>query len=185
MIKPWPKLSSTPKGDYRIFQVRSDVKTSPRTGHQHDFYVLECVNWVNVVAVTPDEHIVMVEQFRHGSETIELEIPGGMMNPGEPSPVEAGCRELREETGYEGEAGVLLGEVFPNPAIQNNLCYTVMVPNCTMKHATEFDHGEDIFTRLVPVKDIPGLIASGKIKHSLVVVALYHYELWKRGKGKG
>ena len=56
------------------------MKVSPRTGKEHDFYVLNCNNWVNVVAITPDDHVVMVEQYRHGSNTVELEIPGGMID---------------------------------------------------------------------------------------------------------
>jgi len=98
MIHPWPKISSKKVGDFRIFQIRSDVRRSPRTGAEHDFFVLECVDWVNVIALTPDDQLVMVEQYRHGSDTVELEIPGGMMDPGEHSPVACGVRDLREET---------------------------------------------------------------------------------------
>ena len=78
MIKPWPKIGSKPLGDFRIFSLRTDRKISPRTGAEHDFYVIESVNWVNVVAVTPDQQLVMIEQYRHGSNTVELEIPGGI-----------------------------------------------------------------------------------------------------------
>ena len=86
------------------------MKISPRTGKEHDFFVLDSVNWVNVIAVTPDQQLVMVEQYRHGSNTVELEIPGGMMDPGETDPVATAVRELREETGYEGENARLLGK---------------------------------------------------------------------------
>ena len=74
----------------------------------------------------------------------------------------------------------MLGEIFPNPAIMNNTCHTVLVRNCVLRHPVEFDPGEDIITRLVPVAEIPGLVASGKIRHSLVVVALYYFELGQR-----
>ncbi|HEX7471219.1 MAG TPA: NUDIX hydrolase, partial [Verrucomicrobiae bacterium] len=161
--------------------IRSDVKISPRTGEEHDFFVLDSVDWVNVVAVTPQNELVMVEQFRHGSNTVELEIPGGMMDAHETDPVATGVRELREETGYEGENARLLGKVFANPAIMSNTCYTVIVENCRLKHGVEFDHGEDIITRLVPVADIPRLVTEEKIRHPLVVVALYRYDLWRRG----
>jgi ADP-ribose pyrophosphatase len=181
MIKPWQKLSSKALGDYRIFTVRSDEKVSPRTGQKHDFYIIDCVDWVNVLAVTPDEQLVMVEQYRHGTNTVELEIPGGIMDASETSPVETGVRELREETGYEGEKARLLGNVFANPAIMSNTCHTVIVENCSLKHAVEFDSGEDLITRLVPVADIPQLVKTGKIRHPLVVVALYYFDLWRRG----
>jgi 8-oxo-dGTP pyrophosphatase MutT (NUDIX family) len=185
MIKPWPKISSTPAGNFRIFTIRSDRKVSPRTGQEHDFYVIDCVDWVNVIAITPDQQLVMIEQYRHGSDTVELEIPGGMIDAKDASPVAAGMRELREETGYEGENPRIIGQIYPNPAIMSNTCYTLLVENCRLKHPVEWDHGEDLVTRLMPVAEIPQLVATGKIRHSLVVVALYHFELWRRGAAKG
>ena len=180
MIKPWAKLNSKPLGDFRIFSIRSDQKVSPRTDHPHDFFIIECVNWVNVVALTPDQQIVMVEQFRHGTNTVELEIPGGTMDASDGSPVAAGLRELREETGYEAEQAQILGEIFPNPAIMSNTCYTVLAQNCRLEHEIALDSGEDLLTRLVAVSEIPDLVRTGKIRHSLVVVALYHFDLWQR-----
>lgn len=182
MIQPWKIISSKPEGNFRIFTIRSDVKISPRTGKKHDFFVLESLDWVNVIAVTPENELVMVEQFRHGTNTVELEIPGGIMDKDEASPVATGVRELREETGYEGERPRMLGNISANPAIMSNHCHTVLVENCRLKYAVQFDSGEDIITRLVPVAEIPRLVADGKIQHPLVVVALYYYELMKRGK---
>jgi len=182
MIKPWPQIASKPMGDFRIFSIRSDHKISPRTEQPHDFFVIDCVNWVNVVAVTPDRELVMVEQFRHGTNTVELEIPGGTIDASDASPVEAGLRELREETGYQAQEAQLLGQIFPNPAIMSNICYTVLARNCRLEHPLQLDSGEDLLTRLVPVSDIPGLVKSGKIAHSLVVVALYHFDLWEKGR---
>jgi ADP-ribose pyrophosphatase len=181
MIQPWKKISSKPVGDFRIFKIRSDTCVNPRTGKEHDFYVLDSVNWVNVIAVTPDRQLVMVEQYRHGSNTLELEIPGGMMDAGETDPVATAVRELREETGYAGENARLLGKIWSNPAILNNRTYTVLIENCRLQHGVEFDSGEDLITRLVPVAEIPKLVADEKIGHSLVVVALYHFDLWQRG----
>ena len=181
MIKPWKKTGSKPVGDFRIFKIRSDTSVNPRTGKEHDFYVLDSVNWVNVIALTPDRKLVMIYQYRHGSGTVELEIPGGMMDPHETDPVVAAIRELREETGYEGENARVLGKIHSNPAILSNTTYTVLIENCHLKHGVEFDHGEDLATLLVPVAEIPKLVADEKIGHSLVVVALYHFDLWQRG----
>ena len=181
MIKPWETISSRPMGDFRIFTIRSDRKISPRTQQPHDFFVIDSVNWVNVIAVTPDQQLVMIEQYRHGSNTVELEIPGGMMDAEDGSPEKTALRELREETGYEGQNPRRIGQVFPNPAIMSNVCFTVLIEDCHCVHPVEFDQGEDLITRLVPVAEIPKLVASGKIQHSLVVVALYHFELWQRG----
>jgi 8-oxo-dGTP pyrophosphatase MutT (NUDIX family) len=181
MIKPWQKVRSRPLGDFRIFKLRSEVEVSPRTGREHEFYILDSVDWVNVVAVTPDQQLVMVEQYRHGSDTVEREIPGGMMDAAETDPVATAVRELREETGYEGENARVLGRIWSNPAILSNRTYTVLIENCRLRHGVEFDSGEDLVTSLVPIVEIPKLIADEKIGHSLVVVALYHFDLWQRG----
>lgn len=178
-IKPWPVVRSTPKGDFHIFQIRTDTKTSPRTGKSMDFVVVESKNWVNVIAITRDKRLVMVEQFRHGSATVELEIPGGVMDAEDKDPVEAGLRELVEETGFEGDNPRLIGQVWSNPAIMNNSTYTVLVENCRMRNATRFDLGEDLITKLIPLADTPELVRSGAIRHSLVVVALHHYDLFR------
>src|SRR5262245_13769381 len=127
MIQPWKTIGSQPLGNFRIFTIRSDRKISPRTQKEHDFYVIDSVNWVNVVAMTPDRQLVMVEQYRHGSNTVELEIPGGMMDATDVRPELTAQRELREETGYEGENIRVLGETFANPAIMSNTCFTVLI----------------------------------------------------------
>jgi ADP-ribose pyrophosphatase len=180
VIQPWPKISSKPLSDFRVFSVRSVTKRSPRTGLPHDFFVIDSVNWVNVVALTPDRRMVLVEQYRQGTDTVELEIPGGMMDAADVSPEATAIRELREETGYTGEQPRLIGQVFPNAAIMSNTCFTVLMENCRITSATHFDQTEDLTTKLVPVDEVPGLVASGKIRHSLVVAALFHFELWRK-----
>ena len=183
MIRPWIKTGSKLLGNYRIFTVRSDEKISPRTGRTHDFFIIDCVDWVNVLAVTPNCELVMVEQFRHGSNTVELEIPGGIMDKSDASPIHTAVRELREETGYSGENPRVLASVFANPAIMSNTCHTVLVENCSLQHAVEWDSGEDMITRLIPIDEVPSLVAAGRIRHPLVVVALYHFDLSRRARG--
>jgi ADP-ribose pyrophosphatase len=184
MIQPWQTVSSTPVGDYRIFTIRSDKKISPRTGQERDFYVIDSVNWVNIVAITPDQQLVVVEQYRMGSNTVELEIPGGMMDKADASPVMTAIRELREETGYEGGNARILGQTFANPAIMSNVCYTVIIENCRCTHPLEWDHDEDLETRLIPLAELPQLVAQGKINHPLVIVGLYFFDLYQRGLKK-
>jgi ADP-ribose pyrophosphatase len=180
MIEPWRKVSSKRVGDFRVFTVRQDRKVSPRTGTEHDFFIIGSVNWVNVIALTPDDQVVLVEQYRHGSETVELEIPGGIMDASDASPEATGQRELIEETGYQGEQAQVIGQVFPNPAIMNNVCFVVFIRNCRFAKPVEFDQSEDLLTRLVPLEKVPELVASGQIRHALIVSALYQFELWRK-----
>ena len=70
-IVPWPDTGGGPVGDFRIFSLRTARRRSPRTGAEHDFYVIDCSDWVNVVATTADGRLVLVEQFRHGSASVE------------------------------------------------------------------------------------------------------------------
>ena len=175
-IQPWPLKGSEITADFKIFKVRSDQRTSPRTGDDHSFFVIESVDWCNVVALTANDELVMVEQYRQGTNLIELELPGGMIDPGE-TPAETAPRELQEETGYAGDAPEPVGFVFANPAIMNNKVHTVMIRNAQLEHETDLDDGEDVAARLVPLTDIPGLIADGTISHSLMVAALYRFQL--------
>jgi 8-oxo-dGTP pyrophosphatase MutT (NUDIX family) len=181
MIQPWPLLRSEPLGDFRIFRIRRDVRRSPRTDREHDFYVLDAPDWVNVVALTPEGQVVLVEQFRHGTATVDLEVPGGVMDRSDASPVETAIRELREETGYVGVRARLLGSIAPNPAFLSNRCHTVLIEDCRPVAHQEFDPGEDIATHLLRVTDLPRYMAEGRFPHALVAVALYQFELWQRG----
>ena len=176
-VKRWEKRDSRFISDHRIFKIREDQVLNPRTGNQHNMVVLECPDWVNIIALTPDRDVVLVEQYRQGSETVELEIPGGMMDPGEKNPVATAVRELQEETGYTGENARIIGECFANPAIMNNRVHTILVENCRLTHTVQLDDGEDLVTHLVPANDLPQLVREQKIQHSTIIAALHYFAL--------
>ena len=176
-IRKWEKRGSRPISDHRIFQLREDTVVNPRTGNEHKMVVLECPDWVNIVALTPAREVVMIDQYRHGPETVELEIPGGMMDPHETAPVATALRELQEETGYTGDNARLIGECFANPAIMNNHIHTILVDNCHLTHEVQMDAGEDLLTRLVPVEDLPRLVKKNKIRHSVILAALHYFAM--------
>lgn len=175
VIRPWPVQSSKPVLDCRIFKVRQDTVVNPRTGQAHEMFVCEHPNWVNVVPLTPDEQVILVEQWRHGTRSAHLETPGGLMNDHE-TPEQCGARELLEETGYQAERVTRLGTVHPNPAIQNNLQHYVLATGCHKVAELNLDHAEDIHVRLVPLVEIPELIRTGRITHSIVIGGFYWLE---------
>ena len=132
-------------------------------------------DWVNVVARTPDDKLVLVKQFRFGTNDFSLEIPGGVIEKGE-DPVAAGVRELLEETGYGGGRVSLLGSVHANPAIQVNLCHMVFVDGAVPSGPIHWDADEEIQVSTVPVAEVLALARSGRITHSLSVAALMLFE---------
>jgi hypothetical protein len=159
MVKPWITTKSEVLDEYRIFRLRKDRCRSPRTLAEHDFFVLEMPDWCNVVALTPEDEVVFVRQYRFGISAATLEIPGGLV----------------EETGFACETIVPLGRTLPNPAIQNNVCHTALALGCRLTAAPKLDEREDIEVEVRPLRDIPGLIAKGEISHALVIVAFHHY----------
>jgi ADP-ribose pyrophosphatase len=176
MIKPWQLIRSQQRESYRVFSVRTDTAISPRTNTSHEFHVIESRDWINIIPITSDERVVMVRQYRHGSREITLEIPGGIVDPGD-TPQGAGARELLEETGYQTEDWVQIGEVNPNPAIFSNRCFTFLARKVKKVADPNPDQAEDIETILVPLSDIPELIRLGKIDHAIVVSAFHFYFL--------
>jgi 8-oxo-dGTP pyrophosphatase MutT (NUDIX family) len=157
----------------RVFDVLRDTCVSPRTGDEHEFHLLECCDWVNVVPITPDDQVVLIRQFRHGVRDFSLEIPGGLIDPEDPSPLHAGRRELREETGYDSDDLVSLGWSHPNPALQGNRCHTFLARGVRKVGEPRLDGTEETEVVLVPRADLPELVQDGRIKHALVVVAFY------------
>lgn len=168
----WEVIRSSRDKSYRVFSLRTDRAVSPRTGMAHDFFVLESSSWVNVIPLTPDEQVVMVRQYRHGTRDVTLEIPGGLVEDDD-TPEQAAVRELMEETGYGPGQVTELGSVHPNPAIQNNRCYTFLASGVMPQGEQHQDDREDIEVVLVPLNRIPSLIRNGDITHALVIAAFY------------
>jgi ADP-ribose pyrophosphatase len=163
----------------RIFSLARSHRHEEGTQKSGDFFVLDAADWINVIALTPEKNVVLVEQFRHGSEDFELEIVGGLVDNDE-APKDAALRELREETGYvptDDSEVALLGKVLPNPAFLNNACYTYLVTNVKQEAQQKFDDHENIIVHLEPLEKIDDLIRTGHITHSLVVAAFMWLKL--------
>lgn len=172
--KPWTILSSQFDKTYRVFSLRTDRARSPRTGLVHDFFILESPSWVNVIPITASQEVVLIQQYRHGTRSVTVEIPGGLVERSD-TPESAACRELLEETGYKPQAMLSLGFVHPNPAIQNNRCYTFLARDVYPVASQNQDAKEDIEVILRPLSDVPRLIREGIITHSLVIAAFYRF----------
>ena len=175
-LKPWELISSNLNKSFRIFNLRTDRSVSPRTNKEHDFYIMESLDWVNIIPLTPQNEVLLVRQFRHGIKEITLEIPGGIVEKGD-EPIDTARKELQEETGYKGTEMVFLGNVHPNPAFLNNRCHTFLARDIYLAGHQKQDDKEDIEITMKPLDEIPGLIKDRQITHSLVLAAFYRYYL--------
>ena len=168
---PWPLISSEPGPDLMLFKVRYDHMRNPRTERVLKRLVLETGDWVNIVAYDKAGALIVVEQFRFGTSEVAIEIPGGVIDPGEEHAATA-RRELREETGYTTDDWTYLGCVQPNPAFHDNVCHHWLARGCEKTDELELDAGEDIRVLTLTEDEMLGRIRSGSIRHSLVITAL-------------
>jgi ADP-ribose pyrophosphatase len=167
----WKREGERVLATTRVLELRSVRFSNPAKGVDREFVVAHAPDWVNVVAVTPAGRLVLVRQFRFGSNALSLEVPGGVIEAGE-SPVEAGVRELMEETGYGGGAARLLGSVRPNPAIMDNQCHVVLVDGAVPTGPMDWDPDEEIEVSTATLAEALAWARSGTIAHSLSVAAL-------------
>lgn len=176
----WKRIASEEVANCRIFKVRKD-KSVNSNDTEHNFFVLENADWVNIIPVTKNREVVLIEQYRHGIEAMTLEIPGGMVDDGE-NPQFAATRELIEETGYEPREVVYLGKTHPNPATHDNTVHHFLALDCEKARETAFDSTESIVTHLISLDEFPRMIDEEKITHSLVVAAFCRYLLYRQSR---
>ena len=164
--------------DHGVFEVQRLVYEETPSGiHRaplRDIFVFSCPDWCNVLAETPQGELVFIWQYRFGTDEMSLEIPGGVIDRGE-EPIAAARRELLEETGDEAESFELVSVVAPNPALQDNRCFTYLARGARPTGKTSFDDLEDLETVLVPKNELASLVDDREIAHSLVVVAIEVY----------
>lgn len=180
-IEPWPLVRDEELLRYKVFTVHKTHRRSPRTGQDIGFFGVRTLDWVNVVALTDDDEIVLVRQYRAGPDIVTLEIPGGCVDPGEDFAA-AARRELREETGHVARELHRAGAVNPNPALFTNKIETYVGLGCTRVGDVQQDPGEDLEVVVLPLRDAERMAARGELDHALVLAGLYFYRLWREGQ---
>ena len=176
----WRVLDEEHLQHCKVFDVQRATMESPITGEPHPFYRIESPDWVNVVALTEDEALVMVRQFRHGARAVTLEIPGGLVDPGETAR-EAAIRELLEETGYRAGRVEDLGSLNPNPALFANRVHMQLAIDCVRVAEIQNTSTEHTTVEMLPLAALSETLRRGEIDHALVVAALHAFKLHRVG----
>ncbi len=182
--RDWQRTRSNVESEHRVFRVRKDAAVSPRTGVEHEFDILEADDQVTVVALTEDDRLVLVRQYRHGLREVTLELPGGLIDEGM-SPEEAARAELRQETGYGGGEWTALGGLALLPAVFTNHVHVFLARGVRLLGEVELDPGEDISVDLVHLAEVRDMVLRGDIVHAPVVGALFLWDLHGTGGRSG
>ena len=167
-IKPWKILES----HYLHKNVRIDKCELPND-MVIDGFVLEYGDWATIFALTKQQEVVLVRQYRHGAQKVILELPGGAMEAGDESPMQAARRELLEETGYDSENFIQIGCVSPNPANQTNLIYSFLALDAEKIGGQHLDATEDIEVVLKPLEQVIRMAKSGELFQSMQVSTVF------------
>ncbi len=175
---PYPSWTHAPgpEGDATIednwlFQLRRERFQSRLSNQAHSFYVLHLADAVYALALTADDEMIFVRQFRAGSRRDSLEPPGGLVDAGE-DPCAAAARELLEETGFAGDPPVLIGSAYSNPSIMTSRIHVTVIRNARRVAAPKLDHAEEVAVEFIPARDVRGMIDAGSFDHALSVLAL-------------
>lgn len=178
-IEPWVTTNEELKYTTNIFKLLSREMKLESEDHSATFSIVDAPEWMNVIPLTPDNEVVLVEQYRYGIEEPTLELPGGMVDTGE-THAQTAKRELLEETGYSGDDWEYLGKVSSNPAFLTNYTHLYVAKNCQKTKEQELDGNERINVHTLPLDDFLEMVKDGTVHHSLVVAAVAKFLLWKK-----
>jgi len=175
MIRHWEIRNRKILHDFKLMQIESKEACSPRTGKSMDVMAIHFPDWVVVLALTAKQEVIMVNQYRHGTENVHLELPGGLVDPDDLSPLAAARRELLEETGYGVPELHVIGECFPQPAILSNRCFVCLAQDAESQQKQALDDGEDMEVVKIPLADISSKIHNKEIDNGMTLLAFYYY----------
>lgn len=174
MVEKWSRIKDRVLSETRIFTLMEVLDRSPYTDREHTFCTIDSPDWVNLVPVTGQGEVVMIRQYRHGSQQVTLEIPGGMIDAGE-TPAAAGRRECQEETGYIVDGVESLGVLNPNPALFGNRLHTFVGHVVDVIDKVEVSETERTEVELVEIPLVRELLQDGTIDHALVCATLWRF----------
>jgi ADP-ribose pyrophosphatase len=172
-ILKWQKLSSRYLVKERWATLRVDTCKLQNGTVKDDYYVLEYPDWANAVALTKDNKLILVRQYRHAADIISLEVPGGVIEAAE-EPEIGVRRELLEETGYTFESCELIATLYPNPATSTNRTFTYLLKGGVKTQEQHLDEHEILNVEEYTIDEVKQLLLDNKIEQSLHAAALFY-----------
>jgi 8-oxo-dGTP pyrophosphatase MutT (NUDIX family) len=169
----WKVLESTYLFREPWLTVRKDKCELPNGHVMPAFYVSEFPTWVSAFALTADNKVLMVKQYRHGIEDVSIETPGGVVDEGEDA-ITAIKRELKEETGYEFDSVEFLGKVSPNPSTNNNYLHMFLMKGGIKTSGQDLDDSEDVEVLMYSIDEVKQLLKENKIIQSLHISCIFY-----------
>ncbi len=172
--KEWTCVKSEQGPDLKLFTARFDHMLNPRNQVTEKMIILASPDSVNVVPLTKTGEIIFVHQYRFGTRTYTLELPGGIVDPGEEHGV-AAVRELQEETGYTTSSWEYLGKIGSNPVFMDSYVHHWLAKDVELTHETSLDDGEDVEWVALPIDEVKRRLLDGSFQHPHAVNALLRF----------
>lgn len=175
----WKVVESKKLFSVPWLNVRKDVCELPDGRKHSEYYILEYPDWASAFALTDDDKVIMIRQYRHGLGVISTELPGGVIDENE-TPEQAIARELKEETGYVFDAIEKMGKVAPNPATSNNYMHMFIAKGGKKVAEQSLDATEDVEVLILSIEEVKQMLKENKIIQSLHSTCIF-YALEKLG----
>ncbi len=157
------------RGD--VVKVRVDTVALPN-GEICNREIVEHPGSVAIVAITSDEQLLLVRQFRYAIGRITLELPAGTCGFGE-APEDAARRELREEVGCEAGALEHLGEFYVAPGYGTEIIHMYLATGLTEAGATDLDSDEFLEPAKVSLEEAMAMVRDGRIIDAKSIIGLF------------
>jgi 8-oxo-dGTP pyrophosphatase MutT (NUDIX family) len=171
--RPWQLLDSRELRSGRRATLYSNTYRLPDGSTRPDYLIVDERGGTLVVAITDDEKLVLVGQYRAPVEEFGWELPAGALEADESDPRARAESELREETGFHAREWHDAGTLFaaPHRSTETDTCFLALGARRT--EGQDLDPGESVSVRLVPLADVPALIERGEMRSAVSIAALY------------
>jgi 8-oxo-dGTP pyrophosphatase MutT (NUDIX family) len=171
-LQPWTIQESVYRIDEPFLRLRSDRIALPDGAIIDGYFVRESRGFAIVAAITPEQRIVLVRQYKHGIRRVTLELPAGTIDPGE-APDVCAVRELAEETGYAGDPPRLLRSLYADPTSSDGIFHIYLIANATLQFAQSLDQTESIVVETVTLDEFRTMVHDGSIASGSQLAACY------------